>query len=101
MSVKKKNGSRATLVEGCGTILKSNRLKGGYKLVKRKKPIGESETEKKSAPAKRRGRKAKAPVTAIVATTVPAKRRGRPAKTKTVATAPAKRRGRRKATAKA
>jgi hypothetical protein len=29
--------NRTTLVDGCGTILKTNRLKGGYKLVKRKK----------------------------------------------------------------
>ena len=94
--------NRKQLVKGCGTILKSNRLEGGYKLVKRKRPIGES-AESVTAPAKRRGRPAKAKVTASAKMTAPAKRRGRktaPAKMKAsvkrVATAPAKRRGRRK-----
>jgi len=95
--------NRKQLVKGCGTILKSNRLEGGYKLVKRKRPIGES-AESVTAPAKRRGRPAKAKVTASAKMTAPAKRRGRPAKAKVTAsakmTAPAKRRGRKTAPAK-
>jgi|688.fasta_scaffold280212_2 hypothetical protein len=96
----KHSENRKELVEGCGTILKKSRLKGGYRLVKRKKSIGESTV---SAPAKKRGRKkgsvvAKAKVVASVS--APAKKRGRPAKAKVVASAPvsapAKRRGRKK-----
>ena len=37
---KKASANRTTLVEGCGTILKTNRLKGGYKLTKRKRVAG-------------------------------------------------------------
>lgn len=73
MATKKKSGSRATLVEGCGTILKTNRLKHGYTLVKRKKVAGTT-SETVTAPAKRRGRPAKMKPSAIV---VPTKRRGR------------------------
>jgi hypothetical protein len=110
----KTNANRTTLVDGCGTILKTNRLSGGYKLVKRKRVAG----AKATTPAKRRGRPAKAKmvasviapakrkagrpkkavttITEKVVMTAPAKRRGRPAKVKMVAsvTAPAKRRGR-------
>ena len=91
----KRSENRKKLIDGCGSILKVNRLKGGYRLVKREKSIGES-AEKSSAPAKRRGRPAKAKALA------PAKRRGRPAKAKASVpakakvSAPAKRRGRRK-----
>jgi hypothetical protein len=92
----KNSENRKQLVEGCGTILKKSRLKGGYRLVKRKKAIGES-TE--SAPAKKRGRKKGSVVAkAVASVSAPAKRRGRPAKAKVVASAPvsapAKRRGR-------
>lgn len=80
-----KSESRKKLVSGCGTILKENRLKGGYRLVKRKKPIGASATEE-VATAKRRGRKKK--VTASAPVTAPAKRRGRPAKAKATAMKP-------------
>jgi hypothetical protein len=77
----KKSASRSKLVEGCGTILKENRLKGGYKLVKRKKEIGASASASASAPAtapaKRRGRPAKAKMTASAPATAPAKRRGK------------------------
>ena len=98
----KTNANRTTLVDGCGTILKTNRLSGGYKLVKRKRVVG----AKATAPAKRIGRPAKrkagrpkkavTTITEKVVMTAPAKRRGRPAKVKMVAsvTAPAKRRGR-------
>jgi len=67
----KTNANRTTLVDGCGTILKTNRLSGGYKLVKRKRVVG----AKATAPAKRRGRPAKAKMVASVKPT--AKRRGR------------------------
>lgn len=84
--------NRTTLVDGCGTILKTNRLKGGYKLVKRKK------SKVASAPKK-------AKVMASASATAPAKRKaGRPAKIKitevikekVVMTVPSKRRGKRK-----
>jgi len=97
------NANRTTLVDGCGTILKTNRLKGGYKLVKRKRVASTSAST--TAPAKRRGRPAKATAPAMVS--APAKRRGRPAKAKVTApamvSAPKKRRGGKKAstTAKA
>lgn len=52
----KTNANRTTLVDGCGTILKTNRLSGGYKLVKRKR----TEDKKATAPAKRRGRRVSA-----------------------------------------
>ena len=83
--------NRTTLVDGCGTILKTNRLKGGYKLVKRKK------SKLASAPKKAKAM-ASAPATA------PLKRKaGRPAKIKVtevikekvVMTAPSKSRGKR------
>ena len=83
--------NRTTLVDGCGTILKTNRLKGGYKLVKRKK------SKVASAP-----KKAKAMV--MASATAPVKRKaGRPAKIKVtevikekvVMTAPSKSRGKR------
>ena len=87
----KHTANRTTLVDGCGTILKTNRLSGGYKLVKRKRVAG----AKATTPAKRRGRPAKVKMVASV--TAPAKRRGRPAKAKMVAPVKrtAKRRGRR------
>ena len=77
--------SRSRLVSGCGTILKTDRLEGGYKLVKRKR------TAKASTPAgKKRGRPAKVKVEEVVMVSVPApaKRRGRPAKAKMTASAP-------------
>ena len=70
--------SRSRLVRGCGTILETDRLTGGYKLVKRKR------TAKASTPAtgKKRGRPAKAKMTASAPVSAPvsapAKRRGRP-----------------------
>ena len=104
--------NRTTLVDGCGTILKTNRLKGGYKLVKRKKSKVASAPKKAkvmasaSAPAKRKaGRPKKAMVMASASATAPAKRKaGRPAKIKitevikekVVMTVPSKRRGKRK-----
>jgi hypothetical protein len=89
--------NRTTLVDGCGTILKVNRLRGGYQLVKRKRV--KSDTPTATAPAKRRGRPAKAKAVAPVMT-APATRRGRPAKAKSVAPvmATAKRRGRKAST---
>ena len=95
----KHSADRTTLVDGCGTILKTNRLKGGYRLVKRKAGTKSSATA--TAPAKKRGRKAKATAPAMVS--APAKRRGRPASVKApvMATAPAKRRGGKKASTSA
>ena len=76
-----KSQNRSTLVSGCGTILKSNRLKGGYKLVKRKRPVGASATEEGATTTKKRkGRPAKAK--SVVTASAPAKRRGRPARAK-------------------
>ena len=102
--------SRSRLVNGCGTILKTDRLKGGYELVKRKRKVKgtTSATGKKRgrpakvkveevvmvsvpAPAKRRGRPAKAKMTASAPVSAPAKKRGRPAKAKMTVSAPAKR----------
>jgi len=59
--------SRSRLVSGCGTILKTDRLTGGYKLVKRKR------TAKESTPAtgKKRGRPAKAKMTASAPVSAP------------------------------
>ena len=103
--------NRTTLVDGCGTILKTNRLKGGYKLVKRKKSKLASAPKKAkamasapaSAPLKRKaGRPAKAKV--MASASAPVKRKaGRPAKIKVtevikekvVMTAPSKSRGKR------
>ena len=94
----KHTANRTTLVDGCGTILKTNRLKGGYRLVKRKAGTKSSATA--TAPSKR-GRKAKATAPAMVS--APAKRRGRPASVKApvMVTAPTKRRGGKKASTSA
>jgi histone H1/5 len=91
---KRKSSDTNKLVDGCGTILKNNRLKGGYKLVKRKKKLGKTVSTTTAQPKKRRGRPAKA--TAPVMVSAPAKRRGRPAKATApvMVSAPAKRRGR-------
>ena len=93
----KHTADRTTLVDGCGTILKTNRLKGGYRLVKRKAGTKSSATATATAPIKR-GRKAKATAPAMVS--APAKKRGRPASVKApvMAIAPKKRRGGKKVT---
>jgi hypothetical protein len=102
-----KSANKKTLIDGCGNILKNNRLKGGYKLVKRKKAIGATaESEKESAPKKKAGRPKKAKMVASAPATAPKKKAGRPKKAKMMASAPAtapikKSRGKRKATAKA
>ena len=116
MATRTKSTSRTTLVNGCGTILKTNRLKHGYTLVKRKRVAG---TSTATAPAKRKagrpkkavttatapkrkaGRPAKAKMVMVAPATTPARRKaGRPAKAKTItvlkASVPAKRRGKRK-----
>lgn len=70
-----RKANRTTLVDGCGTILKTKRLEGGYKLVKRKRAIG-STTATASAPKRKAGRPAKMRMaTAPVRAT--AKRRGK------------------------
>ena len=92
---KKTNANRTTLVDGCGTILKNNRLSGGYKLVKRKRVAGASAST--TAPKRKAGRPAKAKMVAPV--TAPVKRRvGKTKTTKTMKSSvkpTAKRRGRR------
>ena len=81
------NKNRTTLVNGCGTILKENRLKGGYKLVKRKRVKGDSASAKTKEVVK---------TTEKVVLTAPVKGKvGRPTKEKvivttTTATAPVK-----------
>ena len=84
MATKAKSTSRTTLVNGCGTILKTNRLKHGYTLVKRKKVAG---TSTATAPAKTRKTRKKTTTTPKAVTTItekvvmttPAKRKaGRP-----------------------
>ena len=91
--------NRTTLVNGCGTILKTNRLKGGYKLVKRKKSKVASAPKKVKAMVM-----ASAPKKAKVIASATAKRKGGlPAKIKitevikekVVMTAPSKSRGKR------
>jgi len=83
MASKKSNRTnRSTLIEGCGTILKSNRLTHGYSLVKRKKVIGSS-SEIESTPKRKAGR----PKSSVSRTTSAIKRKaGRPAKSKIVTT---------------
>ena len=99
-----RKANRTTLVDGCGTILKSNRLKGGYRLVKRKRAIG-STTATASAPKRKAGRPAKAKMVATitekVVMTAPKRKAGRPAKPKMVmASAPVRRKAGRPAKAK-
>ena len=91
MASKKSNRTnRSTLIEGCGTILKSNRLKHGYSLVKRKKVIGSS-SEIESTPKRKAGR----PKSSVSTTASAIKRKaGRPRKIVTaniIASAPTKR----------
>jgi len=101
MASKKSNRTnRSTLIEGCGTILKSNRLTHGYSLVKRKKVIGSS-SEIQSTPKRKAGRpkssvsttasaikrKAGRPKSSVSTTArTPKRKAGRPAKSKIVAT---------------
>ena len=76
----KDKANRKELIDGCGTILKSSRLKGGYRLVKRKRAIGS--TAKAKAPAKMK-------VTEKVVMVAPAtakRKAGRPTKAKVVMT---------------
>ena len=54
--------SRSRLVSGCGTILKTDRLTGGYKLVKRKRTAKATT----SATGKKRGRPTKVKMMASV-----------------------------------
>ena len=92
-----RKANRTTLVDGCGTILKTKRLEGGYKLVKRKRAIG-STTATASAPKRKAGRPAKAKMVATitekVVMTAPKRKAGRPAKAKMVMTAPKRKAGR-------
>jgi hypothetical protein len=82
---------RSKLVNGCGTILKSKRLKHGYTLVTRKR--GVKTTKSATAPAKRKAGRPKK-MTTVMSVTAPMKRKaGRPKKMTTVmsVTAPMKR----------
>ena len=87
----KKSTDRSKLVNGCGTILKSKRLKHGYTLVTRKR--GVKTTTSATAPAKRKAGRPKK-MTTVMSATAPMKRKaGRPKKMTTVksVTAPMKR----------
>ena len=86
------NKNRTTLVNGCGTILKENRLKGGYKLVKRKRVKGASASAKTKEVVK---------TTEKVVLTAPVGKVGRPKKVKEVVTATATIKTKAKAKAKA
>ena len=79
MATRTKSTSRTTLVNGCGTILKTNRLKHGYTLVKRKRAVG---TATATTPAKTRKTRKKTTTTPKAVTTITEK---------VVMTAPAKR----------
>ena len=69
---------RSKLVNGCGTILKSKRLKHGYTLVTRKR--GVKTTTSATAPAKRKAGRPKK-MTTVMSATAPMKRKaGRPKK---------------------
>ena len=69
---------RSKLVNGCGTILKSKRLKHGYTLVTRKR--GVKTTKSATAPAKRKAGRPKK-MTTVMSVTAPMKRKaGRPKK---------------------
>ena len=110
------NKNRTTLVNGCGTILKTNRLKGGYKLVKRKNVAGASTSAKTKAVIKTtekvvltapvkgkvgRPKKEKVIVTTTTTATAPVKGKvGRPTKAKVVTTATATIKTKAKATSK-
>jgi hypothetical protein len=89
--------NRKELIDGCGTILKSSRLKGGYRLVKRKRAIGSTTKRKAGRPAKAKVETITEKVVMVAPAT--AKRKaGRPAKAKVVITetvsVPKKARGR-------
>jgi len=78
----KKSTDRSKLVNGCGTILKSKRLKHGYTLVTRKR--GVKTTTSATAPAKRKAGRPKK-MTTVMSATAPMKRKaGRPKKMTTV-----------------
>jgi len=85
MATKTKSTSRTTLVNGCGTILKTNRLKHGYTLVKRKRVAGTS-TATATAPAKRKAGRPKKVMATVMKPSVKAtpKRRGKRKSRKTV-----------------
>jgi hypothetical protein len=74
----KKSTDRSKLVSGCGTILKSKRLKHGYTLVTRKR--GVKTTTSATAPTKRKAGRPKK-MTTVMSVTAPMKRKaGRPRK---------------------
>ena len=82
----KKSTDRSKLVNGCGTILKSKRLKHGYTLVTRKRGVKTttSATAPATAPAKRKAGRPKK-MTTVMSATAPMKRKaGRPKKMTTV-----------------
>jgi hypothetical protein len=75
---KKTATDRSNLVNACGTILKSKRLKHGYTLVTRKR--GVKTTTSATAPAKRKAGRPKK-MTTVMSATAPMKRKaGRPKK---------------------
>jgi len=74
----KHSTDRSRLVDGCGTILVTDRLTGGYKLVKRKRGAKSTSSAMTTASKGKRGRpkgsKNKSKVTAPVMTSAPAKK---------------------------
>ena len=68
----KKSTDRSKLVNGCGTILKSKRLKHGYTLVTRKRGVKTttSATAPATAPAKRKAGRPKK-MTTVMSVTAP------------------------------
>jgi hypothetical protein len=75
---KKTATDRFNLVNGCGTILKSKRLKHGYTLVTRKR--GVKTTTSATAPAKRKAGRPKKMTTVMSATATIKRKAGRPKK---------------------
>ncbi len=70
----KHSTDRSRLVDGCGTILVSDRLTGGYKLVKRKRGAKATTTATKGKVGRPKGSKNKPKATAPVMTSAPAKK---------------------------
>ena len=70
----KHSTDRSRLVDGCGTILVTDRLTGGYKLVKRKRGAKATTTAPKGKRGRPKGSKNKSKATAPVMTSAPAKK---------------------------
>jgi hypothetical protein len=84
----KHSTDRSRLVDGCGTILVSDRLTGGYKLVKRKRGAKATTTATKGKVGRPKGSKNKSKATAPVMATKGKVGRPKGSKNKSKATAP-------------